>query len=85
MRDDLTRGKARPERKRDDAAGRRARDEGERVAYAHAKISFQARKNVSSKQCFRAPSVEREYLETIRRRSRCFAYVLRVILRGWFG
>ena len=85
MRDDLARGKARPKRKRDDAAGRRARDEGERVAYAHAKISFQARKNVSSKQCFRAPSVEREYLEAIRRRSRCFAYMLRLILRGWFG
>ena len=52
------------------------------MAYAHVKILFQTRKNVSRKQSFRAPSVEREYLEAIRRRSRCFAYMLRVILHG---
>jgi hypothetical protein len=84
MRDDLARGKARPKRKRDDAASRRASDEVKRIAYAHAKVLFQTRKNVSSKQCFCAPSVEREYLEAIRRQSRCFAYTLRVVLRGGF-
>ncbi len=49
MRNDLVRGKARPKRKRDDAASRRASDEVKRVAYAHVKILFQMRKNVSRK------------------------------------